>query len=85
MPIEIDRRAERRAQYQALRETYDALSSAQRGLVQDEFAHQRARNPTLSWSRFLAVALPLLPDDTAPDEATAPSEASTGAQNAGKK
>ena len=58
----IQRRAERRAQYQALRDAYDALRADQRALVQDEFAIQRARNPAISWSRFLAVALPLLPE-----------------------
>jgi hypothetical protein len=57
------RRATNRAEYAALRATYDNLPADKRDLVKAEFGLQRAGNPALSWARFLAVALPLLPAD----------------------
>jgi hypothetical protein len=55
------RREQNRVQHAQLREAYAALSPDQRELVKAEFAKQRIGNPALSWARFLAVALPMLP------------------------
>jgi hypothetical protein len=57
------RRADNRATYAVLTETYQALPADKKALVKTEFAKQRAASPALSWVRFLSVALPMLPAD----------------------
>lgn len=57
------RAAKNRAEYAALSATYAALPKEARELISSEFATRRAIDPTVSWARFLAVALPLLPAD----------------------
>jgi hypothetical protein len=54
-------RAANRAAYAALTDAFHALPVEARDLVKREFVTQRATNPGISWARFLAVALPLLP------------------------
>lgn len=58
------RRAANRAEYAVLTEAYNALPANKRDLIKTEFAKQRITSPALSWARFLAVALPLLPAKT---------------------
>jgi hypothetical protein len=55
------RRAANRAQFKALNDAYQALPIDRRDLMKAEFAKQRDVSPTLSWARFLEIALPLLP------------------------
>lgn len=55
------RRAANRAEYAYLDNAYKALPRDKRDLVKDEFAKQRAANPSIPWITFLKVALPLLP------------------------
>jgi hypothetical protein len=55
-----ERRADSQAEYSVLRAQYDALPTDKRMLIKTEFAAQKAGNPAINWSRFLAVALPIV-------------------------
>jgi hypothetical protein len=55
------RRVDNQIAHAALSAAYATLPDDKRKLIKTEFAKHRSSNPELSWNRFLAVALPLLP------------------------
>jgi hypothetical protein len=57
-------RAQHRAdEFAAVDAAYKALPPNQRALVKAEFKKQRVASPALTWTRFLSVALTMLPAD----------------------
>ena len=58
-----ERRAANAAAHAALSEAYSRLPAATRELIKTEFKAQIGRGATVGWGKFLAVALPMLPED----------------------
>ena len=58
-----ERRAANAAAHAALSDAYSRLPAASRDLMKAEYRAQVARGATVSWGKFLAVALPMLPED----------------------
>ena len=57
------RRAANAAAHAALSEAHSRLPASTRDLIKTEYRLQLAKGGKVSWGKFLAVALPMLPDD----------------------
>jgi hypothetical protein len=57
------RKADNKAAYAASRQAFDQLPQSTKDQIKADFAAERARNSEISWAKYIAVILPLLPAD----------------------